>query len=312
VTGGNGVYSYSATSRFPVNTYGGANYWVDVVFSDANPGDSTKPTVQSIDPAAGATSVPRAARPSISFDEPMQGGTVQFTLTGPDSTPVNGAVSYNPDTRTFTFTPASPLAWNTQYTAHVQGAQDLAGNTMDGSRTWSFTTARQTTPGQCPCSIWTDETSPQIAGVDDAAAVELGLKFRTDSNGWVTGVRFYKGARNTGTHTGSLWDTNGNRLATATFTDESAAGWQQVDFATPVQVTAGTTYVVSYHAPNGHYAVNVGQFAHNGVDAPPLHALRSGENGPNGVYRYGSGGVVPSSPSDSNYWVDPVFTTTAP
>jgi hypothetical protein len=76
-------------------------------------------------------------------------------------------------------------------------------------------------------------------------------------------------------------------------------------------VTAGTTYVVSYLAPDGHYSASVGAFQNQGADAPPLHALRSGEDGPNGVYRYGSGGF-PSTASTSNYWVDAVFTTTAP
>ncbi|GAA2418064.1 hypothetical protein GCM10010191_30870 [Actinomadura vinacea] len=309
--GGNGVYTYSASSRFPSSTWGGANYWVDAIFTDADPGDTTKPTAETVDPTNGGTSVPRAARPSVRFDEPVQGGTIQFTMTGPGGTQVDGAVSYNPDTRTATFTPTSPLAWTTKYTATVQGAKDLAGNAMAGARTWSFTTAKQTTPGQCPCSIWPDEASPQIADVDDGGSVELGLKFRADSNGWVTGVRFYKGAQNTGTHTGSLWDKDGNRLATATFTNESAAGWQEVQFAAPVQVTAGTTYVVSYLAPNGHYSATVGGFQNQGVDAPPLHALRSGEDGPNGVYRYGTGGF-PATASDSNYWVDAIFTTTAP
>jgi hypothetical protein len=285
---------------------------VDAVFTDADPGDSTHPSVTSVDPANGGTSVPRAARPKVTFDEPMQGGTIQFTVTGPGGTPVPGSMSYDPGTRTATFTPASPLAWTTAYTATVQGAQDLAGNTLVAPRTWSFTTAKQTTPGQCPCSIWPDEASPQIANVDDGAAVELGLKFRADSNGWVTGVRFYKGAQNTGTHTGSLWDRDGNRLATATFINESAAGWQQVTFATPVQVTAGTTYVASYHAPNGHYSANVDSLQNQGVDAPPLHALQSGVDGANGVYRYGPGALFPMGASTSNYWVDAVFTTTEP
>ncbi|MEW2358223.1 DUF4082 domain-containing protein [Spirillospora sp. NPDC029432] len=312
VPGGNGVYAYSATSRFPASTWGGANYWVDAVFTDADPGDSTRPTVRSVDPADGATSVPRAARPKVTFDEPMQGGTVQFTVTGPGGAPVGGTVSYDPTSRTATFTPAAPLAWTAEYTATVQGAEDVAGNAMESPKTWSFTTAKQPgAPGQCPCSIWQDEASPQIASVDDGGSVELGLKFRTDTAGWITGVRFYKGPGNTGAHTGSLWDRDGNRLATATFANESAAGWQEVRFATPVQVAAGTTYVVSYHAPNGHYSANVDGLQNQGVDAPPLHALQSGVDGANGVYRYGTSGH-PTTASTSNYWVDVVFTTTEP
>jgi len=37
VSGGNGVYNYSPTSTFPNQTYFGANYWVDVVFSTTSP-----------------------------------------------------------------------------------------------------------------------------------------------------------------------------------------------------------------------------------------------------------------------------------
>ncbi|TDD70140.1 DUF4082 domain-containing protein [Actinomadura rubrisoli] len=307
----NGVYVYGASSRFPNQTYGAANYWVDPVFSLAAPGDTTPPTIDAVSPANGATSVPRAVHPSVTFDEAVQGATAQFTVTGPGGAAVPGTVGYDPATRTSSFTPSSALGWQTKYTVKAEGAKDLAGNTLAASRTWSFTTAKQTTPGTCPCSIWADEAEPQVPDVDDSGSVELGTKFRADAGGWVTGVRFYKGPGNTGTHTGSLWKSDGTRLATATFGTESAAGWQEVTFSTPVQVTAGTTYVVSYLAPNGHYSANVGGFQNAGVDAPPLHALRNGTDGPNGVYAYGSGGF-PGSASTSNYWVDVVFTTTQP
>ncbi|WP_131740499.1 DUF4082 domain-containing protein [Actinomadura roseirufa] len=309
--GGNGLYAYASSSRFPNETYGGSNYWVDPVFTLIAPGDTTPPTIDAVGPADGATSVPRAARPSATFDEPVQGATVQFTVTGPGGAAVPGSVGYDPASRTSAFTPSSPFAWNTKYTVKVDGAKDLAGNALAAARTWSFTTARQTSPGTCPCSVWADEDAPQIPDVDDSSSVELGMKFRADANGWVTGVRFYKGADNTGAHTGSLWKPDGTRLATATFGAESTSGWQEVRFATPVQVTAGTTYIVSYLAPKGHYAADTGGFENAGVDAPPLHALRSGTDGPNGVYAYGPGGF-PGTASTSNYWVDVVFTTTQP
>ncbi|WP_307797504.1 DUF4082 domain-containing protein [Actinomadura barringtoniae] len=308
---GNGLYIYSNTSRFPNQTYGGANYWVDPIFSVASPGDTTPPTIDAVGPPDGATSVPRAVHPSVTFDEDVQGSTVQMTLTGPGGAAVSGSLSYDSASKTSSFVPDSPLAWKTAYTVKVQGAKDLAGNTMSGSKTWSFTTAKQTTPGTCPCSIWTDEATPQIADVDDSSSVEVGTKWKADSNGWVTGMRFYKGVGNTGTHVGNLWKKDGTKLATATFSNESAAGWQEVTFSTPVQVTAGDTYVVSYLAPNGHYSADVGGFQNAGVDAPPLHALQNGADGANGVYGYGSGGF-PSSPSSSNYWIDVVFTTTQP
>jgi hypothetical protein len=135
------------------------------------------------------------------------------------------------------------------------------------------------------------------------------MKFRSDVAGTITGVRFYKGAANTGTHLGRLWSSSGTQLATVTFSGETASGWQQANFATPVPITAGTTYIVSYYAPVGRYAFDGGFFATTGVDNGPLHALRSGVDGANGVYRYGSGGGFPSNSwESSNYWVDVVFT----
>jgi hypothetical protein len=126
-------------------------------------------------------------------------------------------------------------------------------------------------------------------------------------SGTVTGVRFYKAAANTGTHVGSVWSATGTRLGQATFTGESASGWQTATFATPVQVTAGTTYVASYHAPKGHYSATGSAFSPNGVDNPPLHALANSVS-PSGVYLYTTTGGFPvSSYNSTNYWVDVLF-----
>ena len=54
------------------------------------------------------------------------------------------------------------------------------------------------------------------------AATEVGVKFKTDTYGIVTGIRFYKASTNTGTHVGNLWTATGQLLATATFTGETA------------------------------------------------------------------------------------------
>ncbi|NNC18807.1 DUF4082 domain-containing protein [Corallococcus exiguus] len=151
---------------------------------------------------------------------------------------------------------------------------------------------------------------PAVTAADDSGAVELGVRFRSDAPGRIMGVRFYKGAGNTGTHTGSLWTASGSLMATATFQDETASGWQEVRFASPVTIAADTNYVVSYHAPAGHYAVTSNGFA-SALDAPPLHAEASN----NGLYRYGTSGFPTSSFNASNYWVDVAFQandTTAP
>ena len=78
-------------------------------------------------------------------------------------------------------------------------------------------------------------------------------------------------------------------------------------------ISANTTYVASYYAPQGHYAADSGYFATAGVDTAPLHVLSNSAAGGNGVYAYGTGGTFPTgSYQSTNYWVDVVFSNTAP
>jgi hypothetical protein len=159
-------------------------------------------------------------------------------------------------------------------------------------------------------SIWDDTATPGTPAADDANSVEVGVRFKSDNAGYVTGIRFYKGLTNTGTHSGQLWS-GSSLLGSVTFTNESASGWQEASFATPVHIDANTTYMASYLAPNGHYAVDNGYFAAAGVDNPPLHALADGIDGGNGAFIYTT---VPTAPnqsfSSSNYWVDVLFDAT--
>ena len=90
-------------------------------------------------------------------------------------------------------------------------------------------------------------------------------------------------------------------LATATFTDESASGWEQVDFSQPVAIQAGTTYIASYFTPNGNYADDLTFFAGGSFTNGPLTAIK-------GVYAYGEESAFPTQTySNSNYYVDVVF-----
>jgi hypothetical protein len=159
-------------------------------------------------------------------------------------------------------------------------------------------------------TIWASSATPSLAdeGSSSTNAVELGVKFRSDAAGTITGIRFYKAAANTGTHVGNLWSTNGTLLASATFANETASGWQQVLFAAPVTISSNTVYVASYRTTNGHYSEDDNYFASNGVDNPPLHALADGVSGGNGTYVYGSTSTFPNQTwSSANYWVDVVF-----
>ncbi|WP_344938375.1 DUF4082 domain-containing protein [Sphaerisporangium flaviroseum] len=162
--------------------------------------------------------------------------------------------------------------------------------------------------GTAPAHLFADTATPAVPAVDESDALELGVKFTADQPGLITGVRFYKGPGNTGTHIGNLWTTSGQNLATGTFTGETESGWQTLTFAAPVQVAPGTTYVASYFAPAGHYSFNDNFFS-TATDSPPLHAPATTDvYGGNGVYAYGTSSLMPSgSYHGGNYWVDVEF-----
>lgn len=170
----------------------------------------------------------------------------------------------------------------------------------------------------CPCSLFAPTATPASPAVSDGTPIEIGMKFRADADGFITGLRFYKGAANTGTHIGHLWTADGTMLAEATFVGETSSGWQQVQLAQPVPVTANTTYVVSYWSQSGYFAFNT-NFFNADVDNAPLRAPSTSSSGGNGVYRYTTSPGFPTSTyMGSNYWVDVVYAsdngpdTTAP
>jgi methionine-rich copper-binding protein CopC len=300
-TSGNGVYLWNQDA-FPTATYNSSNYWVDVVYTPA----AMIPSVTSANPVNNQTSVPTTSSVSFTFNEAVQPSSIAFALTNSSGNSVPGSVAYNSSTDTATFTPTSTLSSAMTYTGSVTAATDANGNVMAAPFSWSFVTAQATAPpGQCPCSIWPDSTLPATPDANDPNSINLGVQFTAATNGYITGIRFYKGPANTGTHVGSLWTSTGTLLGQVTFSNESAAGWQQANFAAAIPVTAGTTYVASYLAPNGEYAVQPNGMS-SSVAYGPLTAPASG-----GVYAYSTSSAWPTSTfSSDNYFVDVVFSTT--
>ena len=115
------------------------------------------------------------------------------------------------------------------------------------------------------------------------------MQFQAATSGFITGVRFYKESDNTGAHIGSLWSSTGTLLASGTFSNETASGWQELDFSSPVAITAGTTYVASYFSSTGYPAYTSAGLA-SAVTNGPLTALAGG-----GVYAYGSANTFPTN-----------------
>ncbi|WP_183845838.1 N,N-dimethylformamidase beta subunit family domain-containing protein, partial [Rhizobium etli] len=198
--------------------------------------------------------------------------------------------------------------WTYSWSPQVAGSYTIRSRAVDDSINLETPSAGRTVTVSAPnyTSLFGSAT-PAVVNTNDSSAVELGVKFQTSVAGTVTGIRFYKGDQDTGTHTGSLWSSTGTRLATLTFTNETTSGWQTAYFTSPVSLTAGQTYTASYHTNSGRYSTTTNYFTSN-VTSGPLTAPASG----NGVYRYGNNSLFPTSTFQStNYWVDVMFTTSA-
>ena len=227
--------------------------------------------------------------PSTDGDSPITGYTVTPSVGGTAQTPVPAGANAT-DLR------VTGLTAGTAYTFTVKAVNGAGSSAASGATS-------AVTPG---LSLFNSAT-PATVDSGDTGAVNLGVKFRSDVAGTITGLRFYKAGTNTGTHTGTLYDASGATLRQAAFGNETGSGWQAVTFSSPVSITAGTTYVASYHAPNGHYSVTGAAFGPGPFDNPPLHALANGESR-NGVYVYGAAPAFPTSEWNStNYWVDVLF-----
>lgn len=302
--GGNGLYLYGNAGGFPTQSFNSSNYWVDLVFTNAM-GDLIAPTVIAQSPGMNQSAVDVDSSITATFSEAVDVSTIAFELRDELNNVVPASFDFDAVTRTATLNPAAPLVEDASYSASISGAADLSGNVMLPFA-WAFETA-----GVIPnASLWSLGDIPAVTSSSDTGAVELGVKFRSDRDGYIRGLRFYKGAGNNGTHVGNLWAADGSLLSSAVFASESAEGWQSVQFALPQFITANTIYVASYFAPNGGYAFNQAYFTtsySNGI----LTAPSSGESGGNGVYRYGASSAFPGQNFNAaNYWVDVIFSET--
>jgi hypothetical protein len=256
-----------------------------------------------------------ASAPTSIISAPADGAALQgpITVTGTASDAGGGAVGgveVSVDGGS-SWAPASGRgAWSHTFPAQIPGSVTILSRAVDDS-------GNLETPGPgvdvtiqaplCPCSIWGDGVvATGNLNENDGQAVELGVRFRSDVNGFVTGLRFYRSPFSTGAHVGHLFASNGTLLATATYTGLSASGWQEATLDAPVPITAGVSYIASYHTQN--YYVFAQSFFTGPVDNPPLHAPADGDGGANAVYAYGPSGSFPNQTyQSSNYWVDVVF-----
>ena len=212
--------------------------------------------------------------------------------------------------------------WNYSWTPTAGGsvviksrAVDNNGNvesqgTAPSSNAITITVTGGSSPN-CPCTIFTSQVPADLNQRDNTTGIVLGTRFRSSVNGTITAIRYYKSSGNTGTHIGQLWSASGTLLGQATFTNETASGWQQVTLPAPVAITAGTSYVVSYHSSAGYYS-NTANFFNNALVNGPLTAPADASGANNGLYLYSASPAFPNQNySATSYFVDVVFNTAA-
>jgi Domain of unknown function (DUF4082)/Fibronectin type III domain/Bacterial Ig domain len=271
--------------------------------------DTTPPASTITSPPAG-TNFSDGASVTITGTATDSGGGV---VAGVEIS-ADGGTTWHPVTTMSA--PNATVTWSYNWVAHGSPSARIETRATDDSGNIEAPSDTMTVYVGCPCSIWGPNVAPASTDVDsgDKSAIEVGFKFTSDVYGMVNGIRFYKASTNTGTHIGNLWTASGQLLASATFTNETASGWQQVNFAQPVLISPNTTYIASYFAPSGHYSQSEQYFypplaGGATLNAPPLHAEQSTNSNGDGLYVYTGSNAFPTQTfNGENYWVDLSFT----
>lgn len=292
--GGNGVYAYGTSPLFPTATYNSTNYWVDVLYENAAQNTAPVAVSDSGFLAVAGSPVTIAAAALIANDNDPDNDTISVLSV---SSATNGTATFDNVSKIVTFTASAGYAGPA---AFLYSISDGHGGTASAQVTLTVAGKGNVT------NLFLPGATPTTTSVADNSAVNLGMKFSADTAGWVSGIKFYKGSANVGPHTGYLWSTAGTLLASVTFANESASGWQTADLSMDVAISANTSYVVSY-STNGNYSATSSFFL-SSLDNGNLHAKSSALSGGNGVYAYGPGGLFPTSSFNStNYYVDVAF-----
>ncbi|MDB5609049.1 MAG: cadherin-like/VCBS repeat-containing protein [Bradyrhizobium sp.] len=238
--------------------------------------------------------------PAGTFTDVDAGDTLTYTATAADGSPLPAWLTFNATTRTFSGTPAAANVGTLSIKASATDLGSLAASD-------TFSLAVTTTPATV--SLFTASNTPAQTNLNDGSQLEVGMKFTSSVAGQITALKFYRSPGDTGPDVLDLWSSTGTNLASASFTNTAASGWQTVTLPTPVTIAANATYIASYHTTGGYVANN--NFFTAAVTSGVLTAPSSASAGGNGVYAYGgtnTAGLFPTNTfNSSNYWADVVF-----
>jgi hypothetical protein len=318
INGPSSIFKYA--DAFPDETFQAANYYVDVIVTDA-----TVPSIPERLSSSSSSNNPAFSKPTIGIAwSPSPDGTdaVKFNVAnyliyrdGVLLTRISGSdtqyITLN-GTR-YLYNDDAGLIQGQAYSYYVV-AEDYCGNQSAPSTT---TTARAAVNANGDVSIFGLNAKPINAVDTDTSPVQVGMKFKSSINGFITEIRFYRG-KPTSSYSVHLFKSDGTLIARGFVSEgqSTTPGWQRVSLVNPATggifrapIVANEVYIASYHAAEGGYASDESGLA-NDVTHQNLTILGGVSNGGNGVYKYGPTGSFPTdSYINTNYWVDVVFST---
>lgn len=160
-------------------------------------------------------------------------------------------------------------------------------------------------------SIW--GTGVLGSQVEDPVGWEcLGTKFRASSNGYIVGIRWQNISATWNAADVALFQGSTNVSGTRTVSGTTSSGWQRMNFASPVAITASTVYTAVARIGSGagscRFYISNNYFTSAGVTNGPLEAVATSVSS-NGVYNENTTMTQPTlNYLDSSYFIDVVYT----
>jgi hypothetical protein len=170
----------------------------------------------------------------------------------------------------------------------------------------------------------TTET-PLNTDVNNGQQITLGTGFQLNvSSKTCYGVRFWGPGTNSGTYTAKLWQATaddspgaGTELASKAVSSAgiTAGAWNVILFDTPVSMSNANVYKSSVHTSSGRYVSRSGVFTSAGITGDDITLYQAGSDPVglgsmlNGVFADGADAYPASAFNASDYYVEPVVTT---
>lgn len=174
-------------------------------------------------------------------------------------------------------------------------------------------------------SLFTSQVPSSADNSDGSPGITCGISLRFATSGTVTGIRFYATTTVSGTYTGAAWTVNSaddGFGGTGTLIDSKVrptaptpGAWNDINFDTPVAVTAGVLYRFGVHSSAGRYVVTSGFFTSDLVNGD-ITADADGDNPTGlgilwqGAFNINAALTYPNTAfgGKSNYFIDVNFT----